>query len=407
MVRRASPGMGTLLARCLALGVVLGACCLLLAGPAQARAPRWIRHVGRIVGGHPMSIVVGDDHSVWYRHRATVARPPASNEKLLLSMALLDRFGGSHTFALRAMGASVGAGGTLSGNLYLQGQGDPEVADGRLDVLASRIWSAGVRHIPGHVVGVTGPFHRDWFAPGWKRYFPADYVALPTTLTFRGNVSATGAHIRDPERRAAAYLTRALRDRGVKIGSRATAGPGTAGLTALASVSSKPLRTIVSHMDHRSVNFSAEVLGKALAYAGGEAGTIANGAAAICAYEATRHVHATCHDGSGLSYANRQTASGIVHLLWNAGRQPWVGALRMALPAAGDGTLRHRLRGVRLRAKTGTLDHVSALSGWVWNDATDGWIEFSLLTSGMEEYPAKDLEDRIVQVLANGARPPG
>ena len=405
MVRRASPVVGTFLARGLVLGVVLGLCGL-LAGPAQARAPRWIRHVGRIVGGHPMSVVVGDDGSVWYRHRATVARPPASNEKLLLSMALLDRFGGSHTFALRAMGASVDAGGTLSGNLYLRGQGDPEVADGRLDVLATRIRNAGVRHIGGHVVGVTGPFHRDWFAPGWKRYFPADYVALPTALTFHGNVSAAGAHIRDPERRAAAYLTRALRDRGVTIGSRATAGPGTAGLTALASVSSKPLRTIVSHMDHRSVNFSAEVLGKALAYAGGEAGTIANGAATICAYEAARHVTARCHDGSGLSYANRQTASGIVHLLWNAGRRPWVGALRMALPAAGDGTLRHRLRGVRLRAKTGTLDLVSALSGWVWNDATDGWIEFSLLTSGMEEYAAKDLEDRIVQVLANGAKPP-
>jgi D-alanyl-D-alanine carboxypeptidase len=383
------------------------ALCVLVAGPALARAPRWIRHVDRIVGGHPMSVVVGDDGSFWYRHRATVARPPASNEKLLLSMALLDRFGGSHTFAVRAMGAGVDAGGTLSGNLYLRGQGDPEVADGRLDVLASRIWSAGVRRIHGHVVGVTGPFHRDWFAPGWKRYFPADYVALPTALTFRGNVSASGGHIHDPERRAAAYLTRALRDRGVKIGSRATARPGTAGLIALASVSSKPLRTIVSHMDHRSVNFSAEVLGKALAYAGGEAGTIANGAAAICAYEAARHVAASCHDGSGLSYANRQTASGIEHLLWNAGRQPWVGALRMALPAAGDGTLRHRLRGVRLRAKTGTLDHVSALSGWVWNDATDGWIEFSLLTSGMQEYPAKDLEDRIVQVLANGAKPPG
>jgi D-alanyl-D-alanine carboxypeptidase/D-alanyl-D-alanine-endopeptidase (penicillin-binding protein 4) len=163
----------------------------------------------------------------------------------------------------------------------------------------------------------------------------------------------------------------------------------------------------MSHMDHRSINFSAEVLGKALAFARGEAGTIANGAATICAYEAARHVSARCHDASGLSYANRQTASGIVHLLWNAGRQPWVGALRMALPAAGDGTLRHRLGGVRLRAKTGTLDNVSALSGWVWSDHTDGWIEFSLLTSGMSEYPAKDLEDRVVQVLANGARPPG
>jgi D-alanyl-D-alanine carboxypeptidase/D-alanyl-D-alanine-endopeptidase (penicillin-binding protein 4) len=354
-----------------------------------------------------MSVMVGDDGSTWYRHRATVARPPASNEKLVLSMALLDRLGGSHTFVVRATGAGVDGGGTLSGNLYIRGQGDPEVADNRLDVLASKIWNAGIRHIPGHIVGVTGPFRRDWFAPGWKSYFPKYDIALPTALTFRGNVSASGAHIHDPERRAAQYLTQALRDRGVMVGSRATAGPGVTGLTTLASVSSKPLRTIVSHMDHRSLNFSAEVLGKALAYAGGKAGTIANGAAAICAYEAARHVSAKCHDGSGLSYANRQTASGIVHLLWNAGRQPWVGALRMALPAAGDGTLRHRLRGVRLRAKTGTLDQISALSGWVWNDATDGWIEFSLLTSGMPEYPAKDLEDKIVQVLANGAKPPG
>jgi D-alanyl-D-alanine carboxypeptidase/D-alanyl-D-alanine-endopeptidase (penicillin-binding protein 4) len=396
MVRRTS----LVVAAILALGV-------LATGPADAREPRWIRHVDRIVAGHPMSVVVGDDGSVWYRHRAAVARPPASNEKLLLSMALFDRFGGSHTLALRAMGAGVDAGGTLSGNLYLRGEGDPEVADHRLDVLATRIRNAGVRHITGHVVGVTGPFRRDWYAPGWKSYFPKYDIALPTALTYRGNVSASGAHIRDPERRAAAHLSRALRDRGVTIASHATGGPGATGLTDLASVSSEPMRTIVRHMDHRSLNFSAEVLGKALAYAGGEAGTIANGAAAICAYEAARHVSATCHDASGLSYTNRQTAIGIVHLLWNAQRQPWVGALRMALPAAGDGTLRHRLGGIRLRAKTGTLDHVSALSGWVWNDATDGWIEFSLLTSGADEYLAKEVEDRVVQVLANGAKPPG
>ena len=149
-------------------------------------------------------------------------------------MALFDRFGGSHTFAVRAMGTSIDADGTLSGNLYLRGQGDPEVADPRLDVLASGIRNAGVRHITGHVVGVTGPFRRDWFAPGWKSYFPRYDIALPTALTFRGNLSAAGAHIHDPERRAAVYLSRALRDRGVTIGSRAAAGPGATGLTELA-----------------------------------------------------------------------------------------------------------------------------------------------------------------------------
>jgi D-alanyl-D-alanine carboxypeptidase/D-alanyl-D-alanine-endopeptidase (penicillin-binding protein 4) len=252
---------------------------------------------------------------------------------------------------------------------------------------------------------VTGPFRHDWYAPGRKSYFPRDYIALPTALTYRANTATSGRHVSDPERRAAVYLSHALRTLGVTIGGDATAGPGVTGVTALASVPSKPLRSIMERMDHRSINFSAEVLGKALAYAGGSAGTIANGAAAICAYEAAHHVSATCHDSSGLSYANRQTTIGIVHMLWNAEHQPWLGALRTALPTAGAGTLRHRLPHIRIRAKTGTLDNVSALSGWVWNRPTDGWVTFSMLTSGMEEYAAKDLEDRVVAVLVNRAKP--
>ena len=73
-------------------------------------------------------------------------------------------------------------------------------------------------------------------------------------------------------------------------------------------------------------------------------------------------------------------------MLWVADAQPWVGTLRMALPDGGQGTLKDRLAKVRIRAKTGTLDNVSALTGWVWSDAADTWIEFSLLTSGMDEY---------------------
>jgi D-alanyl-D-alanine carboxypeptidase/D-alanyl-D-alanine-endopeptidase (penicillin-binding protein 4) len=396
MVRRTS----------LVVATVVVAVALVAAGPAQAQ-PRWVSHIGRIVASHPMSVVVGDDGAVWYRHRAGVGRPPASNEKLLLSMALLNTFGPDHTFALRALAPALDVTGTADGNLYIKGQGDPEVGAARLNLLASRLWDAGLRHLTGHVVGVTGPFHRDWFAPGWKSYFPAEDIALPTALTFAGNVAPSGRHVHYPEALAATNLTHALRHLGVTIGSKGTAGPGVTGMMLLASASSKPLRSIMERMDHRSINFSAEVLGKALAYAGGEAGTIANGAAAICAYEAAHGVHATCHDGSGLSYGNRQTAIGILHMLWNADHQPWLGALRMALPAAGQGTLRHRLGGIRIRAKTGTLDNVSALSGWIWNGPTDGWITFSMLTSGMEEYAAKDLEDRIAQVLANRAKPQG
>jgi serine-type D-Ala-D-Ala carboxypeptidase/endopeptidase (penicillin-binding protein 4) len=384
---------------------VLVAVVLLVPATARAAKPHWERRIDAIVAGHPTSVAVGNAGRVWYRHRATVARPPASNEKLLLSMALLDRLGPTHTFATSASAAGIDADGTVPGDVYLRGEGDPEVGGPRLSTLAKRMWQAGVRSVEGRVVGVTGPFRRDWFAPGWKSYFPRDYIALPTALTFRGNVDPSGRHITDPERRAAVFLSQALRARGITVAKRAAAGTGGARLDPIATAGSKSLRTILVHMDHRSINFSAEVLGKALAYAAGDAGTIANGAARICALEAARGVTARCHDSSGLSYDNRQTAIGIERLLWWAGRQPWIGALRTALPHANQGTLRHRLRGIKVRAKTGTLIDVSALSGWVWSDAVDRWVAFSILSSGTSASTAKSVEDKIVGVLAARAHP--
>ena len=375
--------------------------------PVQAATPRWVSRLHEIVAGRPMSVMVGNDGHAWYRHGAGIDRAPASNEKLLLSMALFDQLGPARTFPLRAMALGIDPDGTIDGDLYLRGQGDPEVSETRLRKLARLVRDAGVRRIDGRVIGVTGPFHHDWFAPGWKDYFPADYVSLPTALTFRGNVSSNGTHIEDPERRAAGFLSHALRDLGVTTGAPAAAGAATSGLQEVASLTSQPLRTLVLHMDRRSLNFSAEVLGKALAFDGGSAGTIANAAKAICAFEAAHHVRdTTCHDASGLSYANRQTAAGMVRLLWFADRQPWAGTLRTSLPDGGQGTLKGRLAHVRIRAKTGTLDNVSALTGWVWSDTAGTWIEFSLLTSGMDEYKAKEIEDRVVHLLAEHAHDP-
>jgi D-alanyl-D-alanine carboxypeptidase/D-alanyl-D-alanine-endopeptidase (penicillin-binding protein 4) len=297
--------------------------------------------------------------------------------------------------------------GVIDGDLYLRGEGDPEVADGRIKHLERALEAAGVTHITGGIIGLTGPFHRDWFAPGWKSYFPADYIPRPTALTFRRNTSPDGTHIDDPERRAAVFLRHQLRERGIAVDGEASAGVAIAGLHTIASVVSPPLSTLILHMDRRSINFSAEVLGKALAFDATGTGSIAEAAATVCGYETDHGVPGMrCNDSSGLSYANRQTAAGIVHLLWVANRQPWLGTLRIALPDGGQGTLKHRLPHIRVRAKTGTLDNVSALSGWVWSEPAATWIEFSLLTSGMNEWKAKDLEDKVVAVLAARAKDP-
>ena len=48
-----------------------------------------------------------------------------------------------------------------------------------------------------------------------------------------------------------------------------------------------------------------------------------------------------------------------------AGAGPWGPALRSTLPAADQGTLEGRLAGLRVRAKTGSIFRVNALSGYV------------------------------------------
>jgi D-alanyl-D-alanine carboxypeptidase/D-alanyl-D-alanine-endopeptidase (penicillin-binding protein 4) len=75
-------------------------------------------------------------------------------------------------------------------------------------------------------------------------------------------------------------------------------------------------------------------------------------------------------DGSGMSTYNRVSPRGAVAFLRWAGRQPWGAAWRATLPVGGvDGTLARRFRGgpleARLFAKTGSLNQVSALTGYM------------------------------------------
>jgi D-alanyl-D-alanine carboxypeptidase/D-alanyl-D-alanine-endopeptidase (penicillin-binding protein 4) len=191
----------------------------------------------------------------------------------------------------------------------------------------------------------------------------------------------------------------------VKVTGAPRSGDPPRGLADVASVRSRPLQGILVKMLRPSNNFYAEVLGKGLgAEVAGVPGSIAKGAAAIQAWASDHGADFTLHDSSGLSYANRVTAAGIVHLLDQADDETWGTDLRRSLPTGGQGTLRDRLRHAKVRAKTGTLTSISALSGWVWSERLGSWIEFSILSSGMSKTTASSIEDRIVRILQSSAR---
>jgi D-alanyl-D-alanine carboxypeptidase/D-alanyl-D-alanine-endopeptidase (penicillin-binding protein 4) len=365
--------------------------------------PAWVRRLDQLLAGRPTSVVVARPGQVWYRHLGRTPRVPASNEKLLLSMALLDRLGPDATLSTAGRARRPPAADGSVTSLWLAGSGDPFTARGQLASLADQVVAAGVSATQG-VVGVLGPFARDTSAPGWKPWFPDVLVPVPTALTYAGNRSPTGSALAVPERRAASVLTSMLRDRGVSVGSPARTGRAPRGLSTLAQVR-RPLVSALQSVDRASLNFAAEVLGKRLGRAASGDASISGGAAAVCALEARWGVTGQCLDSSGLSYDNRQTASGVAAMLTTAQGESWWPKLRRLLPRGGTGSLEGRLTDVDVRAKTGTLTRISALSGWV--RTPDGnWTAFSILTRGTDSTVAKHLEDRVVRVLSLHARAP-
>jgi D-alanyl-D-alanine carboxypeptidase/D-alanyl-D-alanine-endopeptidase (penicillin-binding protein 4) len=356
----------------------------------------WMREIEEAIGGRSVSVSVAEEGQVLYRRADGTPRAPASNTKLLLAMASFDTFGLDHRIETRAAVVEIDE-GVARGDLWLLGRGDPLVGRSSLGDLAQALVDAGLVRVTGDVMGSTAFFQRDWDAPGWNDV-ARDYVNRPTALTFEGN------HDPNPEREAAAALLRQLEKRGVRVGGRAGAGVPPGGLEELATIESKPLRVLMAKVLRPSWNFGAEVLGKGLGVeVAGPPGTIASGAAAIEAWIAAHGVEFTVNDNSGLSYDNRVTAAGLVELLEQVEDEPWGDGLRRALPTGGQGTLEDRLHGVQLRAKTGTLTDISALSGWVFSEQRDAWIEFSILSAGMSKPVASDIEDAIVRILARDA----
>jgi serine-type D-Ala-D-Ala carboxypeptidase/endopeptidase (penicillin-binding protein 4) len=393
-------------------GVLVVLSVVLVAAPA--RAETWQQRVDNMVRGKRFSVVIRDNGRTLYTYQPRIERAPASNEKLLMSMALFEQVGPDHTMTTTVLSAPR-LGNVVWGDLWLVGRGDPTISAKssfaryfgddatRIEHIADQIAATGIIRVRGSVVGSTGYFARDWFAPGWKRDFPSEEVALPTALTFQGNVHK-GRHVSKPELYAARALTLALRDRGVAVDEPPGFGRTPSGASMLTTIESEPIATHASYMNKASNNFIAEVFGKLLgAKRFGAPGTIDKGARAIESFAAEHNVRLTAYDSSGLSYANRVTAMGMARLLGRVEHEEWGEALRSTLAAGGQGTLEDRLHDVAVRAKTGTLEFVSALSGWVWLQKDGSWAEFSILSRGMSKSVASNIEDAIVRTVSRRA----
>jgi len=267
---------------------------------------------------------------------------------------------------------------------------------------------------------------------------------LPGSLLVRtwGTVAPTGLHVSmavdDPAQFAAAAFTQALLLRGIKVTgapeSRHIYPTGTGDFAgerakplqlapvAIASISGSPegRRVLAAHIsvpvaeditvtNKMSLNLHAELLLRLLGKLYGAEGSFEEGTRVVRQFLANAGVDDAdffLYDGSGMSPADKITPRAFTRLLSYASRQSWGAAWRQTLPIAGvDGTLDRRftdspLKG-RMWAKTGTLNEVNTLSGYL-AAASGRTLAFSILVNSHR--PGSDAEehaiDRIAEAIA-------
>jgi D-alanyl-D-alanine carboxypeptidase/D-alanyl-D-alanine-endopeptidase (penicillin-binding protein 4) len=249
-------------------------------------------------------------------------------------------------------------------------------------------------------------------------------------LTLAGNGARMSAHVsgaiagdsrlvrytrraEDP-RLLAGYALKSLLEKGdVKVSGDVKLG--TARGHTLAKHASEPLSSLLYALGKQSDNFYAEMVFKTLAGEAKRPAKSADSADVVMRWLASvgaTDAGLTVKNGSGLFDANRVTAWSTVQLLRAAWQGPELQPEFLAQLAVGgvDGTLHRRfhqeLTRRRVRAKTGTLDDVIALSGYVLRDGGRGPIAFSIFFNHVagKQDGARHAADRLVDLVARYSR---
>ncbi|MDX6664731.1 MAG: hypothetical protein QOG68_937 [Solirubrobacteraceae bacterium] len=340
-----------------------------------------------------------DTGRLLYARKADTPRAPASNEKLLTTATALMQMGPAAQFRTVLKATARPVDGVIKGDVVLIGSGDPYLTAGQLRLIANRLVALGVTEITGKVLGDGTYLDR------LRGSYDSGYAYDSDIGGSLGGLVADEGRGANPALYAATRLRDALLAADIVVRKGAHSGIlGSRGVE-LANVASVPLSTTILRINVPSDNFAAELLLKDIGAGFGSSGSTAAGATVVQDTLEGIGVKAVVHDGSGLSRADQVSPHQLVSLLAAMNDDPDAGlAFRSSLPVAGrTGTLAKRMRGTKAQgrcfAKTGTLDGVSALTGYCAAANADT-IAFSFIENNMDANRAKDVEDHMVPQIA-------
>ncbi len=335
----------------------------------------------------------------------------ASNSKLFVTSTALARFepeGRLYTQAWSTDDVSDG----ISQGLYLRGAGDPTLSTADLTKLARQVRTAGV-------VAVQGPLRYDDSFLDRVTGIPEHGITSERVGTLSA-LTIDGGSPSDPAKIAAHRFAEALRKAGVSIGNNVTPGLVIPGAVRVADFGAPLMADLVQDTNVPSNNFLAEMLLKDVGAEFGDGGSTAAGIAVVREFASRQGARFNGENGSGLTRRNKASPASVVNLLdsmieVDEGAPPdavldrerirdaWIDSLAVA---GRSGTLARRMRGTsasgRCRGKTGTLNGVSALSGYCFRGGEDAdhAVIFSLLMNKVDVNRAHLVQDRMAALIA-------
>jgi D-alanyl-D-alanine carboxypeptidase/D-alanyl-D-alanine-endopeptidase (penicillin-binding protein 4) len=267
----------------------------------------------------------------------------------------------------------------------------------------SRVWL--FRERPSDPVGIEGEIPLNG-REVWRE------LPVPDPLTFTGRQLLRALEARGI---TVTGRVRVIRDprRSILSPGRSMGAPGHPGPRILGRLVSPPLLEILRVVNKESNNLLAETVAKTLGRVVLGEGSFHGGTDAVGRF-LNRDVgipsdRFQVRDGSGLSFNNHVSARGVIEVLAFMARSPEWEEFWSTLPVAGVRRELGRMGGSpaarNLRAKTGTMHGVSALSGMVRTRSGER-VLFSILSNDVSsEYRAKRVEDQLGIRLASLDRP--
>jgi len=402
------------------------------------------------------AVADADSGEILESHNVNVMLPPASTTKAITTLYALDTLGADHRFRTEISVTGPLVNGRLEGDLYLVGGGDPTLDTDALATLASRLKEAGLREISGraYVFAALLPYQRgiDPDQPDHLGYNPSlsglnlnynrvffewtrqgsEYLTTMDARAAKHRPRVSMARMEVVDRKAPVFTyqstmagdrwTVAKRALGKKGGRwlpvrrpdlyagevfRTMAGAYGIQLPEFQPISRLPEGRVLAHWDSEELapilkammkysnNLIAELTGLGASKARGKSPKrLAASGAHMSDWAFGRGMERSLFvDHSGLGDQSRVSAGEMLHMVLQTGWDSPLRSLMKEVPLYDKDGKPLKQNEIKIWAKTGTLNFVSALTGYV-ETAGGRRLAFSFLSADIDRREALSRAER-------------